>query len=1382
MHPPRLRPRASQPSAVLVLLVLLSGVGLVGTAGSASAVASADASSSADVGQSDDGSSVTASDDGVLAADLTHAAGKVTVFVRTSGEPALETRTRLRRKGLSARSVTSSVESRVRAIEKATGKVETLAQQADPSAVTLYTTQYAAAGVAMQVDADALPELAAQPGVERISRIHLWTTDDDAQDGDAGPGGVAEPQNATTDVLSGALSAWSSGHTGQGAVVAVLDTGLDYTHADFGGTGTPAAYTSALQTANGTMSGYDANKVVPGRDFAGATYDGINVSNPTPDNNPVDGAGGGHGTHVAGTVAGYGVTSSGATFTGGYAALPSPLTGFSVGPGLAPQAKILPLKIFGDGGGSTGLGGAALDWIAQQVATSGQRIDVASLSIGANLTGIDESTAEIVETLMDNSDVLVVIAAGNSNDITDVGGYPGNVGAALTVAASDSGDKVASFSARGVHGSYEQTVKPDVTAPGVSIVSAGRGTGTQAATMSGTSMATPAVSGIAALVRALHPTWSALRVKAQIMNTAVHDVAAPAYSVSSGTSSGTAPGAPARVGTGRVDATAATDSDVWVVSDENTAVNDLVTASFGVVEVSAPTTQTRTLTLTSTGTSAITYDVGYQARDTMPGVVYSLSTSTVTVPAATGSSPGTATVTLTMTITDPTLLLKRRDTTMAASLSSGTTSSALRQYVADASGVVSFLPSGPSASLPTAKPLRLAVYAAPKPVSTMSATSLSYGAASTEGTLALGGTGVSSTAGAASSAEQLRSLVAPLVLGATSPQTASSATDPQAAAADLRAVGASTTAPQLSTSRSNGLVTFGVATQGSWAQIVSWDGDLVVHIDTGTDGKDDYRVTLDQKISGSYYVDDQVYASLSKVTWSGSSATTTYVAAEPLNTTDATTDTNQFDTNVALLPVRISKLGFTDAATSASFRYRVTLGSDSAPSASATSSAGWVTFDAYSPTAWFGPSAATSSTVLFPDAPGSLAAHRQTATSSSPDLLLLHLHNASGQRWETVSAAQGDTVTPTVSGVSRAGDFRVGDQLEVAVPGWSSLGTVTYQWLRSGVPVPGATSARYMTVSADVGSVLTVRATLTTTGGTVVPATSAPVAVRLGTPTVLSSPSIGGSPAVGNRLTAADGAWQDADGSTVSHQWLRDGTAIPGATATTYLVVGADVGHRLQVQVVVTRGSLASQPATSGYVTAGTMGSQVSLRSSAATRQYAAATSTVLTAVLARPAGTAGAVTFLDGTRVLGTARVTGSATTVTWTLSRTLSVGSHTLTARFAPDAGSGVVGTTSSAVGLRVTKATASAKVTTSKKRLKRGGRLRVTVKVTATGTTATGRFTIKDGSRTVARGTLKKGSRAVVLRRLKVGKHRLTIVYAGSATVAKKTSKAVTVRVRR
>src|SRR5262249_20699216 len=151
---------------------------------------------------------------------------------------------------------------------------------------------------------------------------------------------------------------WAAGPAGSSlgehSTVAIIDTGIDYTHADFGGPGTKAAYDTAFASDTTAPAGgsFDPTKFVGGFDFAGDAYnaDDPNNSIPAPDPNPLDCNS--HGTHVAGIVAGYGEDTGGATFAGDYTTLgglsSSAYQGmFKIGPGMAPKAKIISYKVFG---------------------------------------------------------------------------------------------------------------------------------------------------------------------------------------------------------------------------------------------------------------------------------------------------------------------------------------------------------------------------------------------------------------------------------------------------------------------------------------------------------------------------------------------------------------------------------------------------------------------------------------------------------------------------------------------------------------------------------------------------------------------------------------------------------------------------------------------------------------------------------------------------------------------------------------------------------------------------------------------------------------------------------------------------------------------------
>lgn len=186
----------------------------------------------------------------------------------------------------------------------------------------------------------------------------------------------------------------------------------------------------------------------------------------------------GHGTHVAGTAAG-------STF------------------GLAKAASIIPVRaLYCDGSGLSSDIIAGLDWITQHHQPG--RPAVLNLSIG----GFTNYTMDAAVMGVINDGITVVTSAGNTAT-NACERSPGRVPAALTVAASDSSDRQASFS------SYGSCV--DLYAPGVGITSAGHTSATATKSLSGTSMSVPHVAGVAAVLLAASPGLSPEEVSAKVL-------------------------------------------------------------------------------------------------------------------------------------------------------------------------------------------------------------------------------------------------------------------------------------------------------------------------------------------------------------------------------------------------------------------------------------------------------------------------------------------------------------------------------------------------------------------------------------------------------------------------------------------------------------------------------------------------------------------------------------------------------------------------------------------------------------------------------------------------------------------------------------------------
>ncbi len=483
-------------------------------------------------------------------------------------------------------------------------------------------------GVRVMMPASQINALRAVAGVRSVGRVVTYRTD-----------------NAQSVPWIGATNVWNTlGFKGKGVKIGIIDTGIDYTHANFGGSGNPADYASNNPDVIEPGS-FPTAKVKGGYDFAGATYDAsVSGSVAVPDADPLDGAA--HGSHVAGTAAGFGVPGS-------------------IGPGVAPEADLYAIKVFGDKGGSTNLVSQGIEWAMDPNGDGdmSDHLDVINMSLGSSFGDPNDPSA-ISSSNAAALGIVVVAAAGNEGSVPYVLGSPavspetiavaaslpggrlyskltvttpaaiagvkpslegagpvtlasvgpvsGNVVATLpangcsaltnssqvagnialvirgsctfvtkyhaaqaagakaiivynsgptgagedpivmgldssvtipgvmtsftagSAMAANSGvtavielaadptrdDQIASFSSLGP--GAQSTFKPDLTAPGQSIVSTAMGTGTGSANFSGTSMATPHVAGSAALLLQEHPGLNQAAIKALLQNSTVN--------------------------------------------------------------------------------------------------------------------------------------------------------------------------------------------------------------------------------------------------------------------------------------------------------------------------------------------------------------------------------------------------------------------------------------------------------------------------------------------------------------------------------------------------------------------------------------------------------------------------------------------------------------------------------------------------------------------------------------------------------------------------------------------------------------------------------------------------------------------------------------------
>jgi subtilisin family serine protease len=540
-------------------------------------------------------------------------------------------------------------------------------------------------------------------------------------------------------------------------------------------------------------------------------------------------------------------------------------------------------------------------------------------------------------------------------------------------------DTPSSFTSRGNRG---PVVKPDVAAPGDTISSAQVGSGDDRSVLSGTSMAAPHTAGIAALVRQVHPDWTPEEVKAAVMNTAGTDVRFA--------SAGTGPiGAPNRVGTGRIDASAALDNQVLAyVQDDPGAVS----VSFGTVEVAKKLALTKILKIVNKGTAPVVLDARYEAITEIPGVAYLLSEKSVRL-----SPRGVARIKVTLTIDDPAALRKTVDPTVQA-----LQLDVPRQFLADASGRVVLTPTSGSSV-----PLRVPVYSAPKPVSAISTPGSVRVPKRGDAVLPLSGKGLDQGSGT----QAYRSLVSVLELQGTSPRlpdcrrnvTENCALNQTAKGADLRYVGVTSTAPQ---ARADGrpeeaLLGFGVATWGTWYNL-GVNTVPYVDVDTTGDGLPDFQ-TYATRLTDT----DVLVAATVDL------ATGETVDVQPVNGQFGDVDTNTFDTDVVVLPVLLTALGVDPAASSARISYTAaTTGFYLAPGATTSTIDAIGTpmsFDVLAPGLYA--EGARGVALLHEAKPFTFLNVRRDAAALAKDrtdsLLVLNLHNATGERASVVKVRGG---------------------------------------------------------------------------------------------------------------------------------------------------------------------------------------------------------------------------------------------------------------------------------------------------------------------------------------------------------------------------------------
>jgi subtilisin family serine protease len=359
-----------------------------------------------------------------------------------------------------------------------------------PQAQIRWRFHLVADGFAVALPQSQLAELARVPGVAEV-----WSN-------------VAYPAAAVTDTTGeqviGADKLWGASFetAGNGMKIGIIDDGLDAAHPYFNPDG--FQYPAGFPKTDAGDERYATPKVIVQRTFTppGETWKYAKA--------PFDPVNSFHATHVAGIAAGDLNGNAGGHLISGVA--PNAYLGNY-------KALTVPTPGFGLDGNSTEIA-AAIE------AAVSDGMNVVNLSLGEPEV---QPERDIVVAALDaaaQAGVVPVVAAGNDFDDFGYGsvGSPGNAPGAITVAASTLTGQIADFSSAGPTPVSLQ-MKPDVTAPGASILSSlppGQGTW---GLLSGTSMATPHVAGAAALLKERHPTWTVDQIKSALEQTGdpVHD-------------------------------------------------------------------------------------------------------------------------------------------------------------------------------------------------------------------------------------------------------------------------------------------------------------------------------------------------------------------------------------------------------------------------------------------------------------------------------------------------------------------------------------------------------------------------------------------------------------------------------------------------------------------------------------------------------------------------------------------------------------------------------------------------------------------------------------------------------------------------------------------
>jgi subtilisin family serine protease len=506
-------------------------------------------------------------------------AGRVEVVVELKAPPLAQVASYSRVMTARARSTRLDLSSRSsvfyeRLLARAQQALQRRITTAIPSARFRWHYRVVLDGVTVTVPAGSASRLARMPGVARVYPSITYRE-------------TRRSLNQTP-TLIGAPTLWgpSLSTAGNGIKIGIVDDGLDQAHPFL----SPVGYAMPAGFPKGNTA-FTTAKVIVARSFVPATSTWKNASLPF---DPLESE---HATHVAGIAAGENGTTAAVPGRGNVCCLS----------GIAPRAYLGNYKVLNQPTDCCGLDGNSPEIAAGIEAAVRDGMDVINLSLGEPEI---EPLHDLVVKAIDGAaaaGVVPAIAAGN--DFLSFGfgsvGSPGTAPDAITAAAVSKDDVIADFSSAGPTPISLQ-LKPDVSAPGVSVLSSVPPQDGLWASFDGTSMASPHVAGAAALLRQRHPGWTVQQIKSALVLTGLPVYTGPDLSSEVPST---------REGGGLISLPRADNPLVFA------APTDL---DFGPVRLSSKTV--RSIQLTDAGGGAGTWTVAAHAQSTEPGV-------SVTVPA-----------------------------------------------------------------------------------------------------------------------------------------------------------------------------------------------------------------------------------------------------------------------------------------------------------------------------------------------------------------------------------------------------------------------------------------------------------------------------------------------------------------------------------------------------------------------------------------------------------------------------------------------------------------------------------------------------------------------------------------------------------------------------